>query len=80
MLFQLPLSGSSFKKIYFDEVLGRATSKFIPAEDVIVPYGASDLDSCDRITQIVKLSQNDLRKKQISGFYRDIDLTILRGL
>ena len=79
LLFQLPLSGSSFKKIYFDEVLGRATSKFIPAEDVIVPYGASDLDSCDRITQIVKLSQNDLRKKQISGFYRDIDLTSYEG-
>ena len=79
LLFQLPLSGSAFKKIYFDEVLGRATSKFIPAEDVIVPYGASDLDSCDRITQIVKLSFNDLRKKQISGFYRDIDLTSYEG-
>ena len=79
LLFQLPLSGSSFKKIYYDEVLGRATSKFIPAEDVIVPYGASDLDSCDRITQIVKLSQNDLRKKQISGFYRDIELTPYEG-
>ncbi len=74
LLFQLPLSGSAFKKVYFDEVLGRATSKFIPAEDVIVPYGASDLDSCDRITQVVKLSMNDLRKKQVSGFYRDIPL------
>ena len=74
LLFQLPLSGSAFKKIYFDEVLGRATSKFIPAEDVVVPYGASDLDNCDRITQIVKMSMNDLRKKQVSGFYRDIDL------
>jgi len=79
LLFQLPLSGSAFKKIYFDEVLGRATSKFIPAEDVIVPYGASDLDSCDRITQIVKLSFNDLRKKQISGFYRDIDINSYEG-
>ena len=74
LLFQLPLSGSAFKKVYYDEVMGRATSKFIPAEDVIVPYGASDLDSCDRITQVVKMSMNDLRKKQVSGFYRDIDL------
>ena len=79
LLFQLPLSGSAFKKIYYDEVQGRATSKFIPAEDVIVPYGASDLDSCDRITQIVKLSINDLRKKQISGFYRDIELEGYEG-
>ena len=79
LLFQLPLSGSAFKKIYYDEVQGRATSKFIPAEDVIVPYGASDLDSCDRITQIVKLSINDLRKKQISGFYRDIELECYEG-
>jgi chaperonin GroES len=74
LLFQLPLSGSAFKKIYYDEVLGRATSKFIPAEDVIVPYGASDLDSCERLVQIVKMSMNDLRKKQVSGFYRDIPL------
>ncbi len=74
LLFQLPLSGSAFKKVYFDEVLQRATSKFIPAEDMIVPYGASDLDTCDRITQIVKMSMNDLRKKQVSGFYRDVDL------
>jgi len=74
LLFQLPIAGSAFKKIYFDENLNRATSKFVPAEDVIVPYGASDLDSCDRITQIVKMSMNDLRKKQVLGFYRDIDL------
>jgi len=74
LLFQLPLSGSAFKKVYYDEVLGRATSKFVPSEDVIVPYGASDLDTCDRITQVVKMSMNDLRKKQVSGFYRDIDL------
>ena len=74
LLFQLPLSGSAFKKIYYDEVLGRATSKFIPAEDVVVPYGASDLDSCERLVQIVKMSMNDLRKKQVSGFYRDIPL------
>ena len=74
LLFQLPLSGSAFKKVYYDENLQRAASKFIPAEDVIVPYGASDLDSCDRIAQVVKMSMNDLRKKQVSGFYRDIVL------
>ena len=74
LLFQLPLSGSAFKKIYFEETLNRATSKFIPAEDVIVPYGASDLDSCERITQVIKMSMNDLRKKQVSGFYLDVDL------
>ena len=68
LLFQLPLSGSAFKKVYFDEYLNRATSKFIPAEDVVVPYGASDLDSCERLTQIVKMSMNDLRKKQVSRF------------
>jgi len=79
LLFQLPLSGSAFKKIYYDEVRGRATSKFIPAEDIIVPYGASDLDSCDRISQIVKMSMNDLRKKQVSGFYRDVDLQSYDG-
>ena len=71
LLFQLPLSGSAFKKVYYDEVLGRATSKFVPAEDVIVPYGCSDLDTCERITQVLKMSKNDLRKKQVSGFYLD---------
>ena len=75
LLFQLPLAGSAFKKIYFDEVLGRATSKFIPAEDVIVPYGCSDLDDCERITQVLKMSLNDLRKKQVSGFYLDVELS-----
>jgi hypothetical protein len=79
LLFQLPLSGSAFKKVYYDEVQGRATSKFIPAEDIIVPYGASDLDSCDRISQIVKMSMNDLRKKQVSGFYREVDLQAYDG-
>ena len=79
LLFQLPLSGSAFKKVYFDEYLNRATSKFIPAEDVVVPYGASDLDSCERLTQIVKMSMNDLRKKQVNGFYRDIPLKPYEG-
>jgi len=75
MLFQLPLSGSAFKKVYFDEVLNRATSKFVPAEDIVVPYDASDLDSCDRITHILKMNLNDVRKKQVSGFYRDIEIS-----
>jgi hypothetical protein len=73
MLFQLPLSGSAFKKIYFDEVLNRATSKFVPSEDIIVPYDASDLDTCDRITHVLKMNLNDVRKKQVSGFYRDVE-------
>jgi hypothetical protein len=74
MLFYLPLSGSTFKKVYYDAQLGRAVSKFIPAEDLIVPYSASDLDSCERITHVVKLTENDVRKKQVAGFYRDIDI------
>jgi len=75
MLFYLPLSGSTFKKVYYDEQLGRAVSKFIPAEDLIVPYTASDLNSCERVTHVVRLSENDVRKKQIAGFYRDIDIS-----
>ena len=75
LLFQLPLSGSAFKKVYFDEVINRATSKFVPAEDIVVPYDASDLDSCDRITHILKMNLNDVRKKQVSGFYRDIEIS-----
>ena len=75
MLFYLPLSGSTFKKVYYDGQLGRAVSKFVPAEDLVVPYTASDLDSCERVTHLVKLSENDVRKKQVAGFYRDIDIT-----
>ena len=72
MLFYLPLAGSTFKKIYFDESIGRAVSKFIPAENLVVPYDTSDLDTSPNVTNIVKTSLNDLRKKQISGFYLDI--------
>ena len=72
MLFYLPLAGSTFKKVYFDEASDRAVSKFVPAEDIVVPYGASDLDSCENVTQVVKMSINELRKRQIMGFYRDI--------
>jgi hypothetical protein len=74
MLFYLPLSGSTFKKVYYDAQLGRAVSKFIPAEDLVVPYSATDLESCERITHRVQMSENEVRKKQVSGFYRDIDL------
>ena len=74
MLFHLPLAGSAFKKIYYDAQLERAVSRFIPAEDLIVPYFVSDLESCMRITHVVKMKRNDLRKNQVSGFYRDIEL------
>ena len=74
MLFYLPLSGSTFKKVYYDASLGRAVSKFIPAEDLVVPYTATDLESCERITHVVRMTENEVRKKQVSGFYRDIDL------
>ena len=72
MLFYLPLAGSTFKKVYYDETLGRAVSKFIPAEHLIVPYETSDLDTCPNITQVVRMSLNDLRKKQVAGFYLDV--------
>ena len=72
MLFYLPLAGSTFKKVYYDEGLDRAVCKFIPAENLIVPYEANDLETCPNITHIVRMSLNDLRKKQLSGFYRDI--------
>ena len=74
LLFYLPLSGSAFKKIYYDEVMQRAISKFIPAEDLIVPYYATDLKECERITHLVKMSENDILKKQRTGFYRDVDI------
>ena len=74
MLFYLPLSGSTFKKVYYDAQLERAVSKFIPAEDLIVPYTATDLESCERITHRVLMTENEVRKKQVSGFYRDVDL------
>ena len=74
MLFYLPLSGSTFKKVYYDAILGRAVSKFIPAEDLIVPYSATSLEDADAIIHVLKISENDLRKQQVSGFYKDIDL------
>ena len=74
MLFYLPLSGSSFKKIYYDQNMQRAVSKFIPSEELVVPYLATDLDSCERVTHVIKMMDNDLRKHQISGFYKDVEL------
>jgi len=72
MLFYLPLAGSTFKKVYYDETLGRAVSKFVPAENLIVPYETADLETCPNITQVIRMSLNDLRKRQVSGFYLDI--------
>ena len=72
MLFYLPLAGSTFKKVYFDEALGRPTSKFVPAENLVVPYDSNDLETCPNITHVVRTSLNDLRKQQVSGFYLDI--------
>ena len=72
MLFYLPLAGSTFKKVYFDDALGRPVSKFVPAENLVVPYDANDLETCPNITNVVRMSLNDLRKQQVAGFYRDI--------
>ena len=75
MLFYLPLAGSSFKKVYYDELLGRAVSKFVPADDLVVPYSATSLDDAEAIIHRIKISGNELRKQQVAGFYRDIELT-----
>tara|TARA_A100001234_G_scaffold35458_1_gene27797 strand:- start:127 stop:2457 length:2331 start_codon:yes stop_codon:yes gene_type:complete len=75
MLFYLPLSGSTFKKIYYDELLGRPVSKFLQAEEIVVPYYASDLKDCERITHAFKMTKNEVNKKMAAGFYRDIELT-----
>ena len=72
MLFYLPLAGSTFKKVYYDEGLDRAVSKFVPAEHLVVPYEANDLETCPNITQVIRMPANELRKKQISGFYLDV--------
>ena len=74
MLFYLPLAGSTFKKTYFDETLDRAVSKFVPAENLVVPYETTDLDTCPNVTQVVRMSLNDLRKRQVMGMYLDVDV------
>ena len=74
MLFHLPLAGSTFKKIYYDDLLQRGVSKFVPADDVVVPYTATSLADAESITHVIKISENDIRKQQVSGFYSDIEL------
>jgi len=74
MLWNLPLAGSAFKKVYYDPSKGRQISMFVPAEDIVVPYGASSLESAERITHIMRKTENEVRKLQEAGFYRDIDL------
>jgi hypothetical protein len=75
MLFYLPLAGSTFKKVYYDDLLGRAVSKFIPADDLVVPYTATSLDDAEAVIHVIKMSENDLRKQMAAGFYSDIELT-----
>jgi hypothetical protein len=74
MLWGLGLSGNAFKKVYFDPSLGRQTSIYVPAEDVVVPYGAASLRTCERVTHVMRKTKNELRKLQVSGFYLDVDL------
>ena len=74
MLFNLGLAGSAFKKVYYDPSLGRQTAVFIPAEDVIIPYGSSGARTAERVTHIMRKTENDIKKLQVAGFYRDVDL------
>ena len=74
MLFYLPLAGSAFKKVDYDEFMGRAVSKFVPADDLVVPYTATSLDDAESVIHMVRMSENELRKQQVAGFYRDIEL------
>ena len=75
LLFYLPLSGSTFKKVYFDQAKQRAVSKFIPAQDLVVPYAASDLATASRVTHVLRMDANEVRKMQIAGFYREVELS-----
>ncbi len=74
MLFNLPLSGSTFKKVYYDASLGRCVSKFVPAEDLVVPYNATSLEDAEVIIHTIKMSDNELRRQQLAGFYKDVDI------
>jgi hypothetical protein len=74
LLFSLPIAGSAFRKVYFDPNMGRPCAMFVPAEDFVVSYGASDLSTCERATHVMKRSANEIRKLQVAGFYADIDL------
>ena len=75
LLFNLPIAGSAFKKVYFDDILDRAVARFVPADDLVVPYNASDLASASRITHVIRMDENDVRKSQAMGFYRDVELS-----
>ena len=74
LLFYLPLAGSAFKKIHFDFILKRAVSKFIPPEDLVVPYESPDIFNAERITHVISMSRNEIKKQQLSGFYADVDI------
>jgi hypothetical protein len=74
MLFYLPLSGSTFKKVYYDDLLGRAVSKFVQADDLVVPYSANSLEDAEAIVHVLRMSENEIRKQQVSGFYKDIEI------
>ena len=79
LLFYLPLSGSAFKKVYYDDGLGRAVSKFVPSDDLYVPYQTTDFPSCERITHVIRRTKNDITKMQVAGMYRDVDLSVLNN-
>ena len=74
LLWGLGLAGNAFKKIYYDPSIGRQTAVFVPAEDMVVPYGASSLETSERVTHVMRKTENEMRKLQVSGFYRDVDL------
>ena len=74
LLFSLPLSGAAFRKIYYDPTMGRPCSMFVPAEDFVISYDESSLDTAERYTHVMSRSTNHIRKLQVSGFYRDVDL------
>ena len=74
MLWSLPATGSAFKKVYYDPNLGRPVSMFVPAEDIILPYGAADLDTCERVTHVMRKSENEIKKLMAAGFYRTVEL------
>ena len=74
MLWSLPATGSAFKKVYFDPSLGRQVSMFVPAEDILLPYGTTDLDTCYRVTHVMRKTKNEIIKLQQAGFYRDVEL------
>ena len=74
MLWGLGLAGNAFKKVYYDPNLQRQVSMYVPAEDIVVPYGASSLETAERVTHVMRKTKNELRKLQVAGFYRDVDL------